>query len=59
MSAEPAERYRTYAAECIAIAQRLEDPAERLSLIVIAGAWMVLAEYAERSPQPPPDAKLN
>jgi hypothetical protein len=47
-SAELAARYRAYAAECFVIAQKLEDAAEKSSLIVIAQAWMVLAEHADK-----------
>jgi hypothetical protein len=46
---ELAARYRDYAAKCMMVAQRQEHAGERLALIDMAQAWIVLAEQAERN----------
>jgi hypothetical protein len=46
--ADPAARYRDYAANCVVIAQMLADVAGKLSLIDMAQAWITLAEQAEK-----------
>lgn len=38
-----AEDYRRYAAECLALAQRAQDPADRLRLLEMARAFNALA----------------
>jgi hypothetical protein len=40
------EEYRDKGLECIAVAQTVVDPQERLILLEIAKRWLRLAEYA-------------
>lgn len=40
-----------YAAQCLTIAQRLDDPSDKLTLIKMAQAWVTLAEQASRDAQ--------
>jgi hypothetical protein len=49
--ADLAARYREYAANCIAVAQRMTSVAERLSLLDMAQAWITLAKQAEKNPR--------
>ena len=42
-----ADDYRRYAAECVALAQRMSDPAEKAVLLQMAQAWHELAEKQE------------
>jgi hypothetical protein len=42
-----ADDYRRYAAECVALAQGLSDPAEKTALLQMAQAWHELAEKQE------------
>ena len=44
-----AARYREYAAKCTAVAQGLQGAAEKLALLDMAQAWLVLAEQALRN----------
>lgn len=46
-----AEQYRRYAAECIRLAQQLQTPAEKDTLLHMAEAWWRVAERAERTPE--------
>lgn len=46
--ADPAARYRDYAANCVVIARMLPDVAGKLSLIDMAQAWITLAEQAKK-----------
>lgn len=43
---ELAARYREFAAKCVTVAQRMETPAEKLALLDMAQAWLLLAEQA-------------
>lgn len=47
--AELASRYRSYAANCVALSQSHDDAGEKLLLLDMAQAWMALAEQAERN----------
>ena len=47
--AELAARYREYAAKCVAVAQNLEQAAEKLALLDMAQAWINLAILAEKN----------
>ena len=40
--------YRSYAAECLRLAQQAQDPVEKDTLLSMAAAWRRLAEHAER-----------
>lgn len=40
------EEYRDKGLECVAVAQTVADPHERLILLEIAKRWLRLAEYA-------------
>ena len=43
----PAETYRRYAAECLALAQKASTPEDRAHLLQMAQHWRQLAEKAE------------
>ena len=42
----PAERYREYAADCVRVAQQIQDPADKMLLLQMAEKWRQLAERA-------------
>lgn len=44
-----AERYRRYAAECVRLARKTQDAAEKDMLVGMAEAWRRLAEHAEKT----------
>jgi hypothetical protein len=44
-----AQEYRTYAEECMRIAQQTSNPDNRISLIEMAQRWSELAEKAEKA----------
>jgi hypothetical protein len=46
--AESAARYWGYAAQCLIVAQRQDNVADRLILLNMAQAWAALAEQTER-----------
>jgi hypothetical protein len=46
-----AELYRTYAAECLQIAQVVSDHDHRSRLVEMARRWHELADKAERTPE--------
>jgi hypothetical protein len=41
-----ADRYKHYAAECIRVAQQIQDPADKATLLDMAQMWRRLAEIA-------------
>lgn len=43
----PAETYRRYAAECLALAQKASTPEDRAHLLQMAQHWRQLAEKAD------------
>jgi hypothetical protein len=45
----PAERYRKYAADCLAFLQKSRVTADRTQLLAMADSWKQLAEDAERA----------
>ncbi len=47
-----ADRYRRYAAECVRVAQRMENPADKALLLQMAQTWQRLAESAEKNASP-------
>jgi hypothetical protein len=58
LPAQFAARCWGYAAQCLTIAQRLDDQSDKLALIKIAQAWVSLAEQiyqAARDDEPPED----
>jgi hypothetical protein len=48
-----AEKYRQHAQECLAAAQRIQNPEERAILLNIAQTWMRLAEKEDAPSSPP------
>lgn len=48
-SAEFAERYRGFAAECWSLAQQQNSDIDRLALIELAQSWLDLADCVEKS----------
>jgi hypothetical protein len=43
------EEYREFAAECLRVAQQLNDPGEKAKLIRMAQIWRELAEKSQRA----------
>ena len=43
---EVVERYRSYAARCLAISRNVSDPTGKLLLLEMAQSWLKLAEQA-------------
>ena len=48
MSAEAAQRYKAYAAECVHFAQQTVDGDQKARLLEMAEAWQRLAEAASK-----------
>jgi hypothetical protein len=46
--AQLAARYRGYAAQCLIVAQRQDNAADKMALIAMAQAWLNLAEQIEK-----------
>ena len=46
---EAATYYRLYSARCVEIAQHLNDPGNRASLLSMAQAWLALADQANKN----------
>lgn len=42
-----ADRYKHYAAECVRVAQQIQDSADKTMLLDMAEMWRRLAEIAE------------
>jgi hypothetical protein len=42
-----ADDFRRYAAECVTLAQRMSDPADKTHMLQMAQAWCELAEKLE------------
>ena len=47
------ERYRSYAAKCVAISRNISDPTGKLVLLEMAQSWLKLAEQAVEGAEPP------
>lgn len=47
-----ADEYRRYAAECMALAERLTDPSDKSRLVQMAQAFLDLAERRDRLDSP-------
>lgn len=47
-----ADEYRRYAAECMALAERLTDPSDKSRLVQMAQAFLDLAERRDRLDPP-------
>lgn len=43
-----AEQYRRYAAECVRLARKNDDPGEKNVLLQMAEGWRKLAAWAEK-----------
>jgi hypothetical protein len=41
------EQYQRYAAECLALARKTENPEEKAQLLKLAEVWKKLAHYRE------------
>ena len=46
-----ADDFRHYAAECVSLAQRMSDPADRAHMLQMAQAWRDLADKLESKPK--------
>jgi hypothetical protein len=46
LGVEVVERYRSYAARCLAISRNVSDPTGKLLLLEMAQSWLKLAEQA-------------
>jgi hypothetical protein len=51
--AQLAAHYRAYAAQCMIMAQRQDSAGDKLVLIDMAQAWVILAEQAEHETPDP------
>jgi hypothetical protein len=51
---ERVKQYRLNADKCLELAQRLSDPESKHSLLVIANAWLMLAEQRAKNIETPP-----
>jgi len=49
MLRERAEECRLHAEDCIGFAERMSDPQQRLIMLLVAKAWLVLARFIETS----------
>ncbi len=49
MEREKAAEYRLNAADCISFAERISDLQQKLILLVVAKAWLVLARFVEQN----------
>ena len=49
MEREKATEYRHNAEDCIAFAEGTSDPEQKLILLLVAKAWLVLARFIETS----------
>jgi len=47
MPRESAKDCRLHAEDCIGLAERTPDPQQRLILLLVAKAWLVLASFIE------------
>ena len=50
--AEVAARYRDYAAQCLAVAKHQKNERDRLALVDMAQAWLMLADQAAKDKTP-------
>jgi len=53
------DEYRQYAAECLRVAQQLNDPIEKATLLRMAEIWQGLAAKADDDEKcgPPPESE--
>ena len=49
---DASEEYQQYADRCVALAQRTQDPADKVRLLEMARAWRELAERADNPRAP-------
>ena len=49
MPQERTEECRLHAEDCIAVAERISDPQQKMVLLLLAKAWLVLARFIETS----------
>jgi hypothetical protein len=47
-----ADTYRRYAAECVSVSQRRENPTDKALFLKMATMWLRLAEFAEKNDRP-------
>ncbi len=48
-----AQTYRQYASQCLSLAQSIDDPNDKATLLHMAETWRHLAERAEKNTDPP------
>jgi hypothetical protein len=46
------DSYRRYAAECVSLSQRRENPTDKALFLKMATMWLRLAEFAEKNEHP-------
>ncbi len=46
------EAYRQYAAQCVELARKMDNPHDRTILLQMAGLWSRLAQYAAKHTVP-------
>jgi hypothetical protein len=47
-----ADTYRRYAAECVSMSTRLDNPSDKAQCLKMATMWLRLAEFAEKNERP-------
>jgi hypothetical protein len=52
-------KYRRNAADCFAVAQQLEDPHLKATMLAMAGSWSALADHAELISEHDLDAEVG
>ena len=45
------QKYNRYAAECVLLAEKTDDPITKLTMVGLARAWLGIAELAENNSQ--------
>jgi len=49
MEKEKATEFHLHALDCLRFAERIADPKQKLILLLIAKAWLLLARFIEKS----------
>lgn len=44
-----ADTYRRYAAECVSMSERVDNPSDKAQFLKMATMWLRLAEFAEQN----------
>jgi hypothetical protein len=47
-----ADTYRRYAAECVSMSERVNNPSDKAQFLKMATMWLRLVEFAEKNERP-------